>query len=411
MAQTFHFDADRLMGGALLLFAFALPLSRALDTFFVILFILYFLYRLFRRDTTIRTLFKEPLAWLIVAFVGYLTLSLAWSPDITNGLKYLRQYYWEWPALFGVTLYVIDHPDKARQAVTAFVGGMLISELLSYGMFFGLWQIRGHGPEYPSPFMMHIDYSVYLAVTAMILLNRLFSDRYSTKEKWLMLFFFLTITGNLFINKGRTGQVAFLTAMFVAFFLHYRLTLKNLLKISFLAAMLFGTAYALVPPFQERVHQAVEDLRKLDRSDFHSSLGLRAAQYIVAKELVADHPLLGSGVGGRNAEVAAQLKKESYGFSPFVQEFLATHHAHSQYLQTLIEGGAVAFLIMLAMLWRLGRLKLDDSELHELKTLFLTVFVVGFLTEPLWQKQFSNTLFILMTGLFVGHRLAQRSRP
>ena len=57
----------------------------------------------------------------------------------------------------------------------AYLLGMFISEILSYGIFFELWTTRHGDPSDPTPFMNHLDYSTFLTFTSLLLFNRFFN--------------------------------------------------------------------------------------------------------------------------------------------------------------------------------------------------------------------------------------------
>jgi len=386
---------------SLIVFALVLPLSRASNSFFVLFLILLFV---LKGDYKIywQTLKSSPLVQGLVAFVSFATLSLLWSKDIVNGMDFLR-LYWQWIAIFVIAFNV--KKDQIRPIISAFIIGMFISELLSYGMFFDLWQFHGHGSESPTPFMHHIDYSVFLAFTALILLNRILSPRYTKKEKFVMFLFFITIAGNLFINKGRTGQVALLFSIIITVFFHFRFTYKSLLFSTLLIGVIFSTAYVTSSQFKHRVESAQKDIIKLQDSNYASSLGLRVAQYFVAYDILQKHYLIGVGVGDWKSASKEALAIDNHGFSKKVVTYLPKHHFHNQYLNVTVQMGLIGFFLLLYLLYRFVTLKIEDEELKELSILFIAVFSISCLAEPLWMKQFTNILFILFTGLFIGASL------
>ena len=342
-------------------------------------------------------------------FVLLQMLSALWSTDTQEALRFIRLYgYW----LIIPVLATSIKSEWVRHIITAFLLGMLLSEVLAYGMYFELWTIRGHGPEYPSPFMMHIDYSVFLAFTAILLLNRLFSSRYTLTEKLLLLLFFLSVTGNLFISIGRTGQVAFLLTIFVATVIHFRLSVKSILLFVITSSILFAGAYQLSPNFQKRVASVKYDIDRLSNGAYGTSLGLRAAFWIISWDIIKEHPVL--GVGSGDYKLAAQdiLEKNTYHFSAFVKQWLASWHYHSQYLMIAVQTGLTGLVLLFAMLLQFYRLKIADPELRELSILFITVFAISLLAEPLWIKQFTLALFILFSGLFIaaGNDRDEKSR-
>lgn len=382
-----------------------MPLSRATNSLFVVLMILLLILQgNYKKHFEI--LKGSSFAIAIFSLIAFTTLSLLWTQNLDTGLN-AKMLYLYWIAIFAIALNV--KTEQIFPIITAFVLGMVVSEILSYGMFFELWTIKGHGKEYPSPFMMHIDYSIFLAFTAVILLNRLLTDRYTQKEKWIILFFFLTISGNLFINDGRTGQLAFITGIFTTVFLHYRLTLKSIFISLFLIIVIFTSAYTLSDKFQSRVQAAQNDIKKITKGQLNSSWGMRVAMYTVATDIFKENPLIGVGVGDYTDAAAEALAKNDHGFHKNVVAFIPKYHFHSQYLNVLVQGGFIALMLLLTVFYQFTKLSISTPELKELSLLIVVLFLVGFIPEPLLMKQFTNILFILFAGLFLGASLNSKA--
>lgn len=378
-----------------LLFAFTLPLSRAAVSFFIVWFVVLFLIRNDWRGAweQIRT---NRVFHAMGAFIALLAFSILWSEDKADALNQIRLYsYWIIVPVLAVTL----RREWLPNIITAFLGGMFVSEILAYGIYFEWWTFNDRTPDYPSPFMSHIHYSVFLAVTAIILLSRLLSERYTWRSKLPMMVFFLTSTGNLMLSTGRTGQLAFVVAMAVAVVIHYRLTIKSFVLFTVLSTTLFIGAYTTIDLFQKRVDKAVVDIQKFQEGNFDSSWGLRAAFWIVTYDIVREHPLMGAGIGDYKPAAAEVLAKYDHGFSRSTIEWCSTSHFHNQYLMILAQVGLAGFALMLWLLTELFRLRIDDPELREFSVLGLTVFAVACIAEPLWILQFPIILFVLIAGV------------
>jgi O-antigen ligase len=397
--KTYHY--------LLLVFAFTLPLSRAANSISTALLLLLLLLQGNYKAQFAR-LKESPFAMAILAFIAFTVLSLLWTQNLKVGLNGQLLYLY-WLAIFAIALNV--KKEDIHLIIKAFILGMVVSEFLSYGMFFGFWEINGHGKEYPSPFMMHIDYSVFLAFTAIILLNRLLSNRYTKKEKAVILFFFLTICGNLFMNDGRTGQLALAFGIFAVVFIHFKLTLKSFLLSIVLFAAIFLIAFNVSDKFHTRILNAQQDITKVEEGKFATSLGQRIAMYTVATDIVKENPLIGVGVGDFKDSAAIALEKNNHGFSKTVVDFIPKHHFHSQYLNVSVQGGLIGLGLLLLVFYQFAKLPIADPELKELSQLMVVLFLVSFLPEPLFLKQFTNTLFILFAGLFLGASLQENSTP
>ena len=394
---TEKFSFDKTYYYSALLFSFTLPLSRAAISFFILWFVFLFIAQRDYRASWDK-IKAIPALKTMGFFIAFLFASILWSSDTGEALNQARLYsYWIIIPILAIAL----KKEWLAQLISAFLLGMLLSEIIAYGIFFEAWTFKGRSPDYPSPFMTHIHYSVFLAVTAIILLNRLLSKRYTWLAKLPMLLFFLTSTGNLLISTGRTGQLAFFVAIAVAVIIHFRLSIKALVIFTILTTVLFLGAYKSIPLFEERIDHAIADVRKLQNDDYQSSWGLRAAFWIVTYDIVKEHPLIGVGIGDYSHATKEALEKNDHNFHDSVITWVTSTHFHNQYLMILAQGGAIGFALMLWLLIALFRLKIEDKELKELSVLVLTVFLVGSIAEPLWVLQFPIILFVFISSIAI----------
>lgn len=395
MISKNSFSFDRTFYYSALAFAFTLPLSRAAVSFFILWFVVLFLIRREYRSAWEQIKHNRVLQAMGV-FITLLAFSILWSDNKADALNQIRLYgYWIIIPVLAVNL----KKEWLPNIITAFLGGMFISEIIAYGIYFEWWTFKDRTPQYPSPFMFHIHYSIFLATTAIILLSRILSNRYTWRSKLPMLIFFITSTGNLMISTGRTGQLALLVAMIVAVIIHYRLTLKSLVIVSLLSSTLFVGAYSTIDLFQKRFDQAVSDVHEFKQGNFNTSWGLRAAFWIVTYDILHEHPLWGAGLGDYRLAAREALATNDHGFSEKVVAWCSDTHFHNQYLMILAQTGLVGLALMIWMLIELFRLKISDPELKEFSALGLTVFVVACIAEPLWILQFPIILFVFIAGV------------
>jgi len=386
---------------AILLFAFTLPLSRAVVSFFIIFFPLLWLL-----DGNLQTKFsriKDNKALLaLFLFCSISLISILWSEDKHDAIRHIRMLFY----LFSIFVLATSlNPKYILTYISAFLAGMFISEILAYGIFFDFWHINGRASNYPSPFMMHIDYSIFLAITSLILLNRLISKNYNIKEKLLFAIFFLTVTGNLFISIGRTGQVAYIAGIIIMSILHFRLSFKSLIISSLLLVTIFTTAYNISPIFHKRVSSAQSDIHKIFHGNLNSSWGIRVAYWIVTANIIKEHPF-GVGIGSNRIAIKHELEKRPYNYlAPSIKEFLPQHHPHNEYLLILLESGFIGLIAFFTFIYYFFRLKIQYPEIKELSIIFMTVYLVSCLAEPLFIKQFTAALFVFFISMFIAGSL------
>ncbi len=390
------FSSDKAFYCSTLLFAFTLPLSRAVVSFFVLWFIVLFIVQNDYRNRWNQL--KNSRAFRAMGlFIAFIFLSALWSSDTHETLRQMRLYsYWIVIPILAVNL----KKEWLPNIITAFLGGMFISEVLAYGIYFELWSINGRTPDYPTPFMTHIHYSVFLATTAVILFSRLLSQRYTWRSKLPMLIFFLASTGNLMISTGRTGQLAFLVAMGIAVIIHYRLTIKSLLIFGVFSSILFIGAYNTIDLFKQRFDMGISDVQKLQNNNFESSWGQRVVYWFVTIDILKNDPLLGVGIGDYKEAAINVLTQNTYNLpASTIAICKGMSHYHNQYLMILAQVGIIGFALMLWLLFELFRLKIQDSELREFAILGMSVFTVASIAEPLWMLQFPIILFVFIVAI------------
>ncbi len=383
---------------SILSFAFILPLSRAGISFFSI-----FLPILWLADKNIKTKLQQlksnKLILAISIYLLFSILSSLWSSNVEQTLNIIRlNSYW-------ILIFVISSSVKKEQVptiISSFLAGMFVSEILAYGVFFELWHFKYATPQNPSPFMFWIDYSVFMAFTSILLLNRILSKNYDLKQKILFSMFFISVTGNLFLAIGRTGQVAFIAGVFVMMIIHYRLSIKSLFLSFILLGTIFTTAYQLSNSFKIRVNAGINDIKQIKNMDLNGSWGIRVAYWITTFDIVKEQPILGVGIGDFKDETAKVLTNQNYNYlTKETKEFMKINHPHNQYLLVLLQMGIIGIFIFLYLIYQILKLDIKEKEIKELSILFTTIFFVSCFAEPLFLKQFTISLFMLFIGLFI----------
>lgn len=395
MTRLRSLDIDQVFYYSALLFALILSLSRAGISFFLLWFILLFLLKndFQNKWLEIKT---NPALKAMGLFLAFIFISIFWSTDLYEAINQIRLYsYWILIPIFAVSLKKKWLPNL----ITAFLLGMFINEILVYGIFFDFWKINGSTHSDPSPFMNHIQYSVLLATTAIILLNRLLSKHYTFRKKIPILIFFLTTTINLFISGGRTGQVAFFITIALTIMIHYRVTAKALFIFLILNTILFVGAYITLPTYNQRIQDTIFDIKAQQNGIYFTSVGLRNGFYIIAIDAFKNAPLFGAGVGDYKLATIKALSQDKHHFEATSLHFFSLSDYHNQYLMILIQTGLIGFMLMLWLIITLYRLTINDNEYKNLSVLTLTVFLISALSESLWIAQFPIVLFIFIVSI------------
>ena len=394
--------ANKGLNYLLILFAFLLPISTAMTNAAVALLILFWLIE--GRWKEKYTILRSSLPFkLFLAFILLIGLSILWSHGIEGGfwgnkspnaiVFYFRQY------IFGFMIIPIIltsmRKEFIRYIISSFLAAILVSELMSWGIFMEWIQYKDVSPDDPSPFMNHSFYSIFLAVAVFVLLTRFFQTK-TTLYKVLIVLFILSAMVNLFLNGGRLGQLAFFVAIFVYIGLRYRVTAKSILLSLLTISAVFTIAYKASPVFQKRMDLSLQSLQKITEGNYASSWGKRAQILTVAKDLVRENPILGIGIGNAKVEFLEKAKECSQN-----RDFLLkVAHLHNGYMQILVELGIVGLLLFFFFLYRLLRIQLKRDD-HILLVIVITIYLVGFIGEPLFFNRKPYLLFNLFIAILL----------
>jgi len=396
------FSIDSLMNYLYVLYAFTLPLSRTSAAIATALIALLFLFSTEKKRKIVE-IWRMPAARWIVIFVGYYFLSLLIttapghsSEEWREGLRYLLPYLYLLPA---VIIAVTIERGYLKIVLSALLAGMMVSELLSYLIFFGIWQRDRSivSIANPTPFMHHIQYSIFLAITALLLLERIIRESRMLYRITYALFF-TSITATLFLINGRTGQVAFLIGLFVLAFAQFQNKLKALAVSLLLTMVVIGGAYTLSSNFRERIRVAQSDIVKMSQNnDYSTSLGYRVGVTMLAVPLIEEQPLFGTGVVD-----TMKLIREG-ACHCFADDLLlkSANHMQNQYLQVLVETGIVGMFVFLMMLYRIARIPLQPGFYFNLKVIFVSVYLFTMLSDIQLHVQFTAGLFAILVGILL----------
>jgi len=344
---------------------------------------------------------SHRLTLAILFFVALNVVSLLWTSDLGAGLRYVSKYRY---LLLVPMLASSVGPMYRRYGVAAFELAAGVSVILSVGILVGMFRLRDAHPGNPSPTMAHLDYGLLLALAALMILVRVFYSKMGPGQRalWIVLAI-LTVFG-LIVNIGRAGQLAF-AGGFVVLFIHWARGRPARLAIGVGAgiAMTLVLAWFLFPKFHAHVDEArTEFLRAIVDHRYDTSLGGRVAAMKVAREIVRQNPLLGTGAGGSMPAFRNALDTRFKQLKPSIYWY---PHFHNQYLQVATELGVAGLLSLAWIFWELIRAPHKRRETDVAALILATVYLLGFLGEPFFHKQITLVMFSLFAGLVSAEQL------
>jgi len=389
------FDTSEILNYLYVLYAFTLPLSRASTSIATALILVLFLFS-GNVKVSIKKIWENTAARSILIFVLFYFLSLLglFPEEWKQGIRYLIPYLYLLPA---VIMMVTLEKRYIPLVLSALIAGLFVSEVISYTLFFELWEKSRVIASNPSPFMHHIQYSTFLAFTALMLLNMLLKE---TRRGYPLFYFlfFVAVVGTLFLINGRTGQVAFLVGLFVLGLMHFQNKAKALLLSSLMIVLVVGAAYALSDNFRERISVAQSDIHNMiDKGNYGTSLGYRVGVTILSLPLIEEKPLFGTGV----IDTIPLIRKEAAIEFPNDYFLSIANHLQNQYLQILVEIGFVGLGLFLVMLYSIARIPLQSEMYRNLKIILMSVYLFTMLSDIQLHIQFTAGLFALITGVLL----------
>ncbi|MBN2823735.1 MAG: hypothetical protein JXQ76_00305, partial [Campylobacterales bacterium] len=239
-------------------YAFVIPLSRAGIVVFLLLILLVWIFFTKNHLKDIENIYQSNAFKAFVLFWLYNFLSLLWveQQNLSDALKIVVKY-WYFLTVIVIANYI--QKEKILTVLSAFILGMFISELLSYGIFFELISLNRGSPNDPTPFMNHLDYGLFLAFTSLLLLSRLLYEQ-SLKYRLFYLLFFISVTINLFIVGGRIGYVAFVISLIILFMHRFEHRLRAFVVALGVLVTIVSLAYNFSSTFKDRLIASIESI-------------------------------------------------------------------------------------------------------------------------------------------------------
>ncbi len=392
--QTFY---NNYINYFIILYSFCLPISKAGISLSVIIILLFWILEAdFKRK-----FYEIKINYFIMAifiFIIYSLIAVLWSSDKIFALEYVKKYY---HFLIIPIIFTSLKKEYIDKVFSAFLFGMLISEITSYGIFFELWTKEGVSPNDPSPFMDHTNYSTYLAFTVFILMHKII---HTDDLKWKLAYsiFFLFSTSNLFLNGGRTGQFSFLITLCVIGFLNFKNKLKAVVLFISLGTTIFVSAYNLSPVFKDRFDYFLHDVEvMINEKDFSNSFSLRVALWISGLEASKHNLIFGSGIGDERENANYILQKFNISNDNFKQETENSIDFHNMYVQYIVQLGIVGLIVILLIFYLFFKLDIRDKVYRNLLIIFLILYFCHSMLGNSFHINQSMVLFALFSSIFI----------
>ncbi len=352
----------------LVAFVFLFPISIAgYNTALTILVFLWLIEKKFNEKFEIIS--KDKFFFVLIGLIALLVVSTLFSSThdqaffMNSGLKnefiFIIKHF-IWLSLFYVIYITSVAPKDNLKIINSFLIAIFFSEFISYLVFFEVIDalsfikkgllLREASADFPVPFMHHTFYSFFLSIAILFLVDQLFRYHNSKTKQILIAIFLTSAIVNLFINGGRTGQLALIIGIFIYTALKFEK--KYIFVVMGFLVGIFILAYNFSPIFKERATMASSDISKMTENDFSTSWGARMAVNITAYHYFSDSTsnfIFGAGAG--------DAKKEFMTFASDKMPDNIYHaikdlsHLHNQYIQSWIDGSIFSLILLLLLLY------------------------------------------------------------
>jgi len=375
-----------------------LPISVAANNIVLgLIFILWLLAGNYRERWEI--IRKNRAAIAILLFFSFQIVALLYSSDVKEGLKILGK---ERLLLVMPLILSVIRRDFIPKAFSAFLFSMFVSEIISYGLYFGIYDTlpwRHDSSRHDIvPFMSHISYTPMLAFSVILLLHRLLEEQTAKPIKMLYSLFILTMSFNIFISGGRAGQIGFIVSILFYIGYRYRQEIKKMTLFMTLILTSVALLYLFNPSFHNRISLAYHNALKFQRNP-NTSVGLRINFAINSLELIKRRPIFGYGTGSFPSEYKCINKQ----LSP---NFISTVQPHNFYLLTLVQFGVIGLILLLYIFYSFWMVALEIDDKHKsIRYTFLILFMIIMLSDSYLLGHHTTLFFVFVSSLLFKEKI------
>lgn len=318
--------------------------------------------------------YKVPAILLLLSFTFIIGLFYSQAPW-HDRLEMLGKY----SKILSCFLFMPMFADSRlrRLAFWAFSCSMVLTLVVSYGVFFGF--IKSHDEFLAeSVFRDYIDQNLLMSIWAYLLLLEFFKGGWL---RWLSLIVFLiTIHQILFISSSRSGYIVFIFLMLLTAWQQFRW--KGMLACLGAFVLLLPVFYHVSSHFKQRLNAVSIDLNQYHQGYVNTSTGLRMTFAKHAFLLFLEQPLLGHGTGSYKNLYQTQFAHLQSSFDPQENHYIDSHNPHNEYLHLGVQFGSwgiVLLLLLFAFSW-LESWGLPLYDAHVLQAITLA-FALGCLAN------------------------------
>ena len=339
--------AEELAKWTPVLLGFSLPLSTALDSLFLALMVVFWLFGNHFR-VKYELIKKNPVAVASLVMCGIYLMGLLYGHVDKGAISDAR------PFLLIPLMITLSQEERIRRyAWWGFLSSMLLTLALSYLIFFHFLpdNLGKTGPIRAGTVLIgSIAQNLFMAFTAFFLAVK---ARFADKRIHRMVFGALSLLAAinvLFMVPSKTGQLVLvlLIGYYLFDWMHWKGMIVAGLVIVFSAGLLYWMPANAV---HVRLNDLIQEYGQWqpDRAaPIGSATGMRMEFYYNSLKIIHENPIFGVGTGGFRGAYRKKIE---------TSQMIATDNPHNQYLLTGVELGFIGLLGLVGLFiiqWRMA---------------------------------------------------------
>ena len=292
------------------------------------------------------TTFPRGVAVAIALYLGWQALGMAYT-DAPLAYAW-GSLYADRKILYILPLALLFGPEAPRRRfLAAFLATCTVALALSFLLL--VPGIRNPLGRLPTEVLhSHVTQGMAFAMAAFLSLWFMSQAADRRRRAFFLLLALAFLVNIVTITTGRSGYVVFLVFI-VASYGFWRGPRGILLGIG-AAALLSVTVFYASSTVRDRVMLGVDEATHYMELTEETSLGRRALLYHVTLELIAEHPVLGTGTGSFKERFSSTVASRYSDWKA-----LPFHDPHNQYLFLWTENGLPGLALFLFLLFSLYR--------------------------------------------------------
>jgi O-antigen ligase len=333
---------------------------------------------------------NEQLFFIIIIFSLWILITCL----ITLNFEYSFERYLKYFLIPVIIISTSIKKENINYIIGAFLLGMFINEIISYGIYFEIIRSQIFGfnivgnKHNPVPFLpSHMEYTLFLSLSIILSIFSFFNVNKKI-IKIILSIFILTMVTNLFLTTGRTGQFTLLGALIILSIIYFRHNYKYILLSFITIFIIFIMAFFLSNNTNERIKKAYSDIvNVINNKDYNTSLGVRLSSYILIPKIIENEKfniLYGTGYSNLN-EVIHQIHIKEFGDDSIfkVQE----GHLHNSYITIFAGTGIIGFILFMLIWYKIFKIEIKDIYINYVRYSFLFILFLGGFTENMFRQK------------------------